>query len=178
RRRRARLAPTVRMCTGEEASRRCLQPTVCRWGERSRRRRCNWPQLRACARGIPGAIRRAGGNTRMKPNKSTGTTVCVASISALALACVNQAGDAEPPLEAMSLESLFEDAAAEFDVPADLLMAVGFAETGWEMVEGGREFEGVAPAYGVMGLRGDRLTEAAALAGVDPDGARYDEQDN
>src|SRR5690606_29635332 len=96
----------------------------------------------------------------------------------LALACVNQAGDAEPPLEAMSLESLFEDAAAEFDVPADLLMAVGFAETGWEMVEGGREFEGVAPAYGVMGLRGDRLTEAAALAGVDPDGARYDEQDN
>ncbi|HEU4407836.1 MAG TPA: N-acetylmuramoyl-L-alanine amidase [Polyangiaceae bacterium] len=70
------------------------------------------------------------------------------------------------------LEAAFARAGAEFGVPADLLKALGYAETGWQMVKGETEFDGVAPAFGVMGLRGERLEQGAALAGVTPDQAR------
>jgi N-acetyl-anhydromuramyl-L-alanine amidase AmpD len=77
-------------------------------------------------------------------------------------------------VEVQPLDQIFEAAAQEFDVPADLLKAVGYAETGWEMAEGEQEFDGLPAAFGVMGLRGDNLARGAALAGVDEDDARYD----
>ena len=64
------------------------------------------------------------------------------------------------------LDTLFARAAAEFAVPAPILESIAYAETGWEMVEGDEEFEGVAPAFGVMALRGERLRDGARLAGV------------
>jgi N-acetylmuramoyl-L-alanine amidase len=72
------------------------------------------------------------------------------------------------------LEASFARAGAEFDVPADLLKALGYAETGWQMVKGEVEFDGLAPAFGLMGLRGERLEQGAALAGVTLDQAKTD----
>jgi N-acetyl-anhydromuramyl-L-alanine amidase AmpD len=64
-------------------------------------------------------------------------------------------------------DATFVAAGAEFGVPAEVLRAIGYVETRWEMIEGHEEFEGMPPAYGVMALRGDRLREAARLAGLD-----------
>ncbi|MCU0686470.1 MAG: N-acetylmuramoyl-L-alanine amidase [Polyangiaceae bacterium] len=64
------------------------------------------------------------------------------------------------------LEAAFAQAGAEFGVPAELLKALSYAETGWQMVQGEAEFDGVPPAFGLMGLRGERLEQGAALAGV------------
>jgi hypothetical protein len=72
------------------------------------------------------------------------------------------------------LDPLFEKAAREFNVPADLLKSISFTETRWQMVRGEEEFEGMAPAYGVMALRGERLERGAALAGVSAEAARTD----
>ncbi len=101
--------------------------------------------------------------------------VCVS----LAYGCV---GDIDgPPVEELTatpLDQTFADASAEFDVPQEILKAVGFAETHWQMVEGEGEFDGMSAAFGIMGLRGDHLTRGAALAGVSEDDVRYDETSN
>jgi N-acetyl-anhydromuramyl-L-alanine amidase AmpD len=73
-----------------------------------------------------------------------------------------------------ALEASFARAGAEFDVPADLLKAISYAETGWQMVKGETEFDGLAPAFGLMGLRGDKLAQGAALAGLSADEVRAD----
>ncbi|QRK11799.1 N-acetylmuramoyl-L-alanine amidase [Archangium violaceum] len=70
------------------------------------------------------------------------------------------------------LDSAFAQAAAEFNVPADLLKAISYAETHWEMVKGEVEFEGMPAAYGLMALRGDNVTLAARLAGVSEEAVR------
>jgi N-acetyl-anhydromuramyl-L-alanine amidase AmpD len=70
------------------------------------------------------------------------------------------------------LDSIFLSAAAEFDVPAGLLKAIGYVETRWQMVEGHPEF-GQPPAFGVMALRADVIASAAELAGVTVHDARY-----
>jgi CxxC-x17-CxxC domain-containing protein len=80
-------------------------------------------------------------------------------------------------LYSVDLDQLFAEAADEFGVPAPLLSAIGHTESRWQMVEGDAHDEQSA-AFGVMGLRGDRLTRGAALAGVDEDDARYDERAN
>ncbi|WP_444547783.1 golvesin C-terminal-like domain-containing protein [Stigmatella ashevillensis] len=72
------------------------------------------------------------------------------------------------------LDPLFEKAAREFNIPADLLKSISFTETRWQMVRGEEEFEGMAPAFGVMALRGERLERGAALAGVSVEQARTD----
>ena len=72
----------------------------------------------------------------------------------------------------------FDAAAREFGVPSALLKAVAFAETRMQMVRGGTEFEGQAPAFGVMGLRGERLERGAALAGVSFEMAQTDPRAN
>lgn len=76
------------------------------------------------------------------------------------------------------LDLMFEDAAAEYDVPASLLKAIGFVETRWQMIEGEEEFEGMPPAYGIMALRGERLERGADLAGVSVEEARTDALSN
>ncbi|HEU4534000.1 MAG TPA: hypothetical protein VFS00_07780, partial [Polyangiaceae bacterium] len=77
-----------------------------------------------------------------------------------------EAARAEAARTPFELEAAFARAGAEFGVPADLLKALSYAETGWQMVKGEAEFDGVAPAFGLMGLRGERLEQGAALAGV------------
>src|SRR5688572_33264331 len=76
------------------------------------------------------------------------------------------------------LDVHFEAASREFGVPSALLKAVAFAETRMQMVRGSEEFEGQAPAFGVMALRGDNLTRGAALAGVSVESAQSDARAN
>ncbi|WP_428268159.1 N-acetylmuramoyl-L-alanine amidase [Haliangium sp.] len=72
------------------------------------------------------------------------------------------------------LDALFAEAAQEFDVPADLLKAIAYVETRFEMIAGHEEHEGLAPAHGLMALRGEALERGAALADVPVDTARSD----
>ncbi|HEU0078245.1 MAG TPA: hypothetical protein VFQ76_11380, partial [Longimicrobiaceae bacterium] len=48
----------------------------------------------------------------------------------------------EPPPAASPYDAVFARAGAEFGVPAELLRAVGWAETRWQMVRGAEEFPG------------------------------------
>lgn len=86
--------------------------------------------------------------------------------------------DAVPDIEPIGLDALFESVAADYDVPMALLQALGHVETRWQMIEGVAEFEDRSAAYGVMGLRGDRLTEAAALADLDVELVKRDPASN
>lgn len=73
------------------------------------------------------------------------------------------------------LDTAFRAAAAAFDVPASLLQAVSYTETRWYMVPGeASEFESEAPAWGVMALRGERLSRGAKLAGLSEERVRTD----
>ena len=69
-----------------------------------------------------------------------------------------------PPLTTTQLDSVFARASVEFGVPADLLKAISFTETRWQMVQGAVEFEGVPAAFGLMALRGRNLSDGARLA--------------
>ena len=62
------------------------------------------------------------------------------------------------------LDALFAQAAREFNVPVNLLKAISYAETRWEHVRGAQEFEGRAPAFGLLALRGQHVADGAALA--------------
>ena len=81
-------------------------------------------------------------------------------------------------VDAGPLDVHFEAAGREFGVPPALLKAVAFAETRMQMVRGSEEFEGQAPAFGVMALRGEALTRGAALAGVSIESAQSDARAN
>jgi N-acetyl-anhydromuramyl-L-alanine amidase AmpD len=76
------------------------------------------------------------------------------------------------------LDAAFAQAATEFNVPADLLKAISYAETRFEMVRGAEEFQGQSAAYGLMALRGERLSEGARLAGVSEEAVRTQPQAN
>jgi N-acetyl-anhydromuramyl-L-alanine amidase AmpD len=75
--------------------------------------------------------------------------------------------DDAPAVEPRGLDDVFEAKASDYDVPVALLKAIGHVETRWSMVEGEEEFEGRPAAIGLMGLRGERVAEAAALAGLE-----------
>ncbi|WP_044278319.1 N-acetylmuramoyl-L-alanine amidase [Myxococcus stipitatus] len=70
------------------------------------------------------------------------------------------------------LDALFAQAAREFDVPVSLLKAISYVETRFEHIQGEEEFEGRPAAFGLMALRGDKLTDGAALAGVSASAVR------
>lgn len=73
------------------------------------------------------------------------------------------------------LDAAFRAAAAAFEVPASLLQAISYTETRWYMVPGAAsEFESEAPAWGVMALRGERLSRGARLAGLPEELVRTD----
>ena len=80
--------------------------------------------------------------------------------------------------QAGPLDEHFDAAAREFGVPSALLKAVAFAETRMQMVRGDMEFEGQPAAFGVMALRGEKLSRGAALAGVSVEAARTDARAN
>jgi N-acetylmuramoyl-L-alanine amidase len=73
------------------------------------------------------------------------------------------------------LDRRFAAAADEFGVPARLLEAWGYAETRWQMIRGEEELPGLAPAWGIFGLRGARLERAAELAGESVQAVRRDQ---
>lgn len=83
-------------------------------------------------------------------------------------------------LQPLDLDDDFAAAAEEFDVPAVLLAGIAWAETRWHMVHGSEEGHphGPDPAYGVMGLRGERLEDGAELAGVSITDAQSEPQAN
>lgn len=80
----------------------------------------------------------------------------------------------DPGLALAGIDADFTAAADEFGVPSQLLQAIGHVETRWEMVQGEEEFEGRAPAFGVLALRGDQLARAAVLAEVSLEAAKTD----
>lgn len=82
------------------------------------------------------------------------------------------------PSRGSSYEAAFREAGEDFGVPTELLRAVAWEETRWQMVRGEEEFPGRPPAFGVMALRGDRLARGAALAGVSAEAARTDARAN
>lgn len=88
--------------------------------------------------------------------------------------------DGQQPLdvEPLDLDSSFERAAEEFDVPAALLKSIAYTETRWQMVTGESEFEGRPTTFGLMALRSDRIDDAASLAGIDRDEAATDVDGN
>ncbi len=70
------------------------------------------------------------------------------------------------------IEGEFIRAAEEFDVPVQILKAVGYIESQWQMVAGEEEFEGQQPAFGSMALRGEFLQRGADLLGADLDAVK------
>ena len=79
---------------------------------------------------------------------------------------------ADPGVYLMGIEGEFEAAALEFDVPIDVLKAVGYVESQWQMVEGEVEFDGIEPAFGAMALRGKNLARGADLLQVEVDAVK------
>jgi N-acetyl-anhydromuramyl-L-alanine amidase AmpD len=76
--------------------------------------------------------------------------------------------------ESSPLALIFDDAAAETGVPADVLKALAFVETQLTPAEGEIEFDGQDAPYGLFALRGARLERAAALAGFTVDQVKSD----
>jgi hypothetical protein len=76
------------------------------------------------------------------------------------------------------LDDDFAFAARTYDVPADLLKAISYVETRWQMVAGEDEHEGRTAGAGLFGLSGDNLALGATAANVDEDDARYDADAN
>jgi hypothetical protein len=84
--------------------------------------------------------------------------------------------------------ALFEKAAQEFNVPADILKGIAFAETRWEHLtwppgETASPATGMPRPYGIMSLWdnpyfGHSLLEAAALIGKTPDELKQDPLQN
>jgi N-acetylmuramoyl-L-alanine amidase len=104
-----------------------------------------------------------------------------AAIAALALSPACATDDADPvPVDdgpdTPGLDDDFARASREFGVPADLLKAVSYVETQWQMVDGQDEHEGRPAGGGVYGLWGENLTAAAAAIRSDVDTVRYDEK--
>ena len=100
----------------------------------------------------------------------------VAAVAASCFGCstpeeiVEDVGHEQTP----TLDDDFDHAGRVHDVPADLLRAISYVETRWQMVAGEEEHEGRAAGSGLFALHGDNLTAGAAAAGVTADEAAYD----
>ncbi len=105
-------------------------------------------------------------------------------LSTFAVACVppgdtnveGRLGIEVPEVVQTSQKGLvFEDAAAEWNVPVDVLKALTFVETRFEPAVGEIEFEDQPEPYGLMALRGDELTRASQLSGLSLDQVMTDD---
>ncbi|HEX8320892.1 N-acetylmuramoyl-L-alanine amidase [Longimicrobium sp.] len=110
----------------------------------------------------------------MRTARTLAAAVCAAAALAACDAPTPSVQPEEQPTSAdLRLDPMFARAAAEFGVPVDLLKAVSFTETGWQFARGEHsDMEGLAPAYGIFALRGERLERGARLAGVSLAAAR------
>ena len=86
--------------------------------------------------------------------------------------------DGRNPAVVTALDRAYDDAAAETGVPADLLRAVGYVETRWQMVTAEEEHDGAMPSVGLMGLRHGVADRGATLAGVGRDDLAVDPEAN
>ncbi len=82
------------------------------------------------------------------------------------------------PVIVTALDRSYADAARETGVPVDLLKAIGFVETRWQMVTAEEEHDGAMPTVGLMGLRPEVADRAATLAGVGRDELAVDHEAN
>ena len=119
------------------------------------------------------------------------TIAMAALLAASAGAMVSVVAENPAPIELSGYpkmyERWFEEAAAEFDVPVELLQSISYAETRWKQIvprgqaknahEPVQEMEwhegDMPPAYGIMGLRNDTyfgtsLVQAATMIGQAP----------
>jgi hypothetical protein len=91
-------------------------------------------------------------------------------------------------MKAANYPALFDQAAAEFNVPSDILKGIAFAETRWEHLtwppgETASPETGMPRPYGIMSLWdnqyfGHSLIDAAALIGKDPEVLKQDPLQN
>ncbi len=70
------------------------------------------------------------------------------------------------PVIVTALDRTYDEAARETGVPADLLKAIGYVETRWQMVTAEEEHDGAMPTVGLMGLRPEVAARGATLANV------------
>ena len=126
--------------------------------------------------------------------------------AALSLVAINLAWAADPPkteedlrreaaiadftrkMKEANYPALFEQAAREFNVPADVLKGVAFAETRWEQLtwppgETASPETGMPRPYGIMSLWdnqffGHSLLDAAKMIGKDPQELKQDPLQN
>jgi N-acetyl-anhydromuramyl-L-alanine amidase AmpD len=111
----------------------------------------------------------------MRNARTLAVAVCAVAALAACDAPTRPAAPDEPAAAAAPLDPMFARAAGEFGVPAELLKAVAFTETGWQFARGDHgDLEGLAPAYGIFALRGERLERGARLAGVSIQQAQTD----
>ncbi len=113
----------------------------------------------------------------LKPTVMRNLRIVLAALAALSLApacSVDDSVTVDDDTERPGLDDDFSRAARTAGVPADLLKAVAFVETQWQMVDGHDEHEGRPSGAGVFALWGDNLTAGAAAAQVDPEAARLD----
>jgi hypothetical protein len=104
---------------------------------------------------------------------ATGFVACAIDDSDTGAPIGTPAAD-EPLRTAVVLDPMFAQAAEAHDVPAALLKAIAHAQTRWQMVKGEEEFEGMAPAHGLLALRGEAVEEGAALTGASVEAVRTD----
>ena len=126
--------------------------------------------------------------------KGVGAVLLAASLTGLSLEAYSA-----PELNsyAKTYERWFDDAAAEFNVPVELLHAIAYAETRWTpivpkgyakktsepVLEVERHEGDMPPSYGIMGLRNDTwfgtsLVQAAALIKESPNTLLTDSRAN
>ena len=97
-------------------------------------------------------------------------------LAPLAVACgpTYLAPDTTPVAADSALPEEFTQSAGDVDVPSEILFAIAKVETGFQMVQGESEFEGQNPAFGILGLRGERLELGAELAGLSVEEVKTD----
>ena len=96
-----------------------------------------------------------------------------ASAALVLISCADAVvDDGQSPVVTPGLDDDFAAAGRARGVPPDLLAAIAYVETRWQMVEGEEEHDGRPAGAGLFALWGDNLARGAALTGVDPDDAR------
>ena len=103
----------------------------------------------------------------------------LAAIAALSFASACATDDpviADEGPDAPGLDDNFERVSRASGVPVDLLKAVAYVETRWQMVAGEDEHEGRPAGAGIFGLWGENLAAAAAAIGRGEDVVRGDER--
>jgi len=96
------------------------------------------------------------------------TATILLAVGALALTALpSNAAQPPQPTGQPNLASAFQDAAAKYDVPREVLVSVGFAET---HLDGHNGTPSQANGYGVMHLAGNNvnktMSEASKLTGL------------